>query len=640
GAIARALDMQLEGGNAIAQVARLIGGETRPLLLVLDNAEHLIEPCAEWAARLQTSARLLVTSQLALAVGGEEVLRIEPLAVADGDGVGSDDALALLIDRIGAADSRFRVMPETLPLLRALCRQLDGLPLALEMAAARIPLMGVRAVHDALAERFALLSRGRRDSPARHRTLQDALSWSYGLLAPPEQRLFRALGIFAGGFTLELAVSLNADEHIGRWDVVDGLATLVERSLVSVSGDDPPRYHLLESMRAYALSRLVPPGSRPRDDEGPSLRRRHAAVVIALFARGNDAIDECLAEMANAREAFHWACGHDLAAAAQISMGVARVIGFTVWRQEVTDWMLSLQPAMEQAPGQALPPVLQASWWSMLSYVLLVRRDPSSRLAATRAVALWRQLDKPSELQAALGNLVRALTEPGPDLDAACAELRRSAAAGVESPRAELRMHGALAEAARVRGDNAELLACREQELRLARELGWAQMAQAAETNICAALIDLGRHREAAERARALLQRLDETGDENNANLAWALYMLGEALLAFGALEEAHALVPRLLAAERRFGTSMAWTWVLRLAAAQGRLNTAALLLGHVQQVRARSQDSADLGERESLEEVSAAVRAALGDDAAAALAAEGAALGDEAAAALAVGEP
>ena len=148
---------------------------------------------------------------------------------------------------------------------------------------------------------------------------------------------------------------------------------------------------------------------------------------------------------------------------------MAEVIGFTVWRQEVTDWLLSLQPAMLQAPGQALPLQTQGRWWSMLAYVLVVRRDPAARQAAKQAATLWRQVGDPLQLQDALGHWVRSITEPGPELDEACTALQQSAATGGASPKAELRVQGALAEAARVRGDHTALLACREQELRLAR---------------------------------------------------------------------------------------------------------------------------------------------------------------------------
>jgi non-specific serine/threonine protein kinase len=334
-----------------------------------------------------------------------------------------------------------------------------------------------------------------------------------------------------------------------------------------------------------------------------------------------------------------WVREHDLTAAAQLSARVAQVIGFTIWRQEVTDWMLSLQPLMQQAQGQALPLRTQATWWSMLAYVLVVRRDRAARTAAKQAVSLWRQLDDPAELQAALGHRVRSITEPGSELDEACAELQASAAEGVASPRAEQRVHGALAEAARVRGDNRALLACREQELRLARELGWNDMAQAAETNVCAALIELGRNAEAAERGRALLQRMDAAESGDNGNLPWALHVLAEALVRLGAFAEARALVPRMLAAERRFGTGVAWQAIMTLVAAQEHYRSAGRLLGYLNRLRTSRKDSADLDEQALLDGIAATVQARLGAENAAALAAEGRGLDDEAAAALAVRE-
>jgi predicted ATPase/DNA-binding winged helix-turn-helix (wHTH) protein len=647
GAIARALGGTLDEAAIATGLLRLLPADA-PMLLVIDNAEHLIESCAAWAAQLRTAPclHLLVTSQLPLAAGGEQVLRLEPLPVHDpaapsaaNVAAADESALALLMARITEADRRFQCTPATLPLLRALCRQLDGLPLALEMAAARVPLMGLRAVHDAIAERFALLSRGRRDSPARHRTLHDALDWSYGLLGAPEQRLFRSLGVFAGGFTLDLAVTLTADEHVGRWDIVDGLATLVERSLVSVTpqvnAEDPPRYRLLETMRAYALKQLASPAAGAADDEGTSVRRRHAGAMLALFTR-SDSDAQCLAEMDNAREAFLWARKQDLALAAQLSARVAHEVGFTIWRQEVTDWMLSLRSAMQQPAGLVLPLQTRAFWWSMLAYLLNVRRDPAARPAAKQAVSLWRQLDSLADLQAALGHWVRAITEPGPDLDEACAALLQSAPGDAASPRARLRVHGALAEAARVRGDVAALLACREQELTSARELGWNDMAQAAETNVCAALLELGRPAEAAERGAALLQRIDADGGETNGNLPWALNVLIEALTRLGRLAEARALVPRSLAAARRFGTTVAWQGILALVAEQRRFDAAGRLIGHVRRQWSASGATPDRDERARLERVEAVVQARLGSEATAALAAEGRSLDDAAAAALA----
>ena len=639
-AIARALGGQIAvpspHDDGVAQVMRLLPAD-RPVLLVLDNAEHLLAACAEWVRHLSAArqAVLLVTSQVPLGVAGEQLQRVQPLEVLEGvEGPNANEgALAMLIARIRAADSRFEPASGSVPLLASLCRQLDGLPLALEMAAARVPLMGLQAVHDALAERFALLSRGRRDAAARHRTLLGALDWSYRLLEPAEQRLFRALGVFAGGFTLELAITLATDEHVGRWDVVDGLATLVEHSLVSVSAEDPPRYRLLETLRALAMAKARSADAADAQ-EWPSLRRRHAATMLALWA-GNDAPAHWLADMQNVREAFNWAREHDLASAALLCARAARAVTFTVWRQEVTDWMVALKPAMRQPPGLALPAATQALWWSMLAHLLGIRNDPEAAPAARRAVQLWRPLGNPTELQIAVAHWVRAFQAPAPELDEACAALRE-AAAGDTSAQARLRMHGALAVAARVRGDTHALLACNEQELQAARELGWHAKAQAAENNICITLARLGRYGEAAERTWALLGRIDASGDgDSNGNLPWVLNALIEALVGLGRLEEAQMLVARTVAAGRRFGTSVIWLSLLLLLTAQQRADAAARLAGYASRLWTASEGELDAQESLCIERALACSREHLGAAATQALEAEGRGLDEAAVAAL-----
>ena len=666
GAVARALGLPGEDGDLAAQLLRAMPQDPA-LLLVLDNAEHLVDACAGLAQQLSgaVALRLLVTSQVPLAVVNERVQRLEPLSVATaatanpavampGLGDFGDGTIAMLVERITASDGRYQVTPAALPLLASVCQQLDGLPLALEMAAARVPLMGLRAVHDALAERFALLSRGRRDSPARHRTLHDALAWSYGLLPAPEQRLFRALALFAGGFTLDLAVTLTCDEHVNRWDTVDGLATLVERSLVSVSGEDPPRYRMLETMRAYALAQLaqlaqLASASAGSADELHSLHRRHAAALLSLFvAHPSDAL--CLAEMENTRVAFLWAQHNDLATAAQLSARVARMIGFSPWRQEVTGWMLSLEPAMRQAAGSALPLTTQAQWWSNLAYVLNMRRSRAATAAAKHCVALWRQLHQGgdqsdhqsgqqssghgSNLVDALVQWLRSIAEPGPELDEASVELQRNAATIDDiAPRVRLRVQGALAEAARVRGDYPALLACREQELRLAREQGVTDMAHAVESNLCAVLIELGRHAEAAQRGQALLAQIDAVSPQGNGNLPWLLNVIVEALVRQGHCDAAQALVPRSLATGQRFGTSVAWQGILGLVAAQRRWPAAARLLGYLTRLWSADGATPDSDEQAKLAQVGEWVERALGFEPTLALLAEGRLMDERAAA-------
>ena len=648
GALARALELQLTGSDddAPAQLVAALRGQA--LLLVLDNAEHLIQACAELATLLRplTGTQLLVTSQAPLAVAGERVLRLEPLALpgpeANLEISATDGALALLVERVVAADHRFAATPAALPLLRAVCTQLDGLPLALEMAAARVPLLGLQGVHDALAHRFAILTRGHRDAATRHRTLHNALDWSYRLLGPADQRLFRALGVFADGFTLGLAVALMTDDADARWDVIDGLATLADRSLVVVGSDDPPRYRLLETMRAFALEQLA--RSTDSADEQANVRRRHAAAVLALFARhtpGNaTTMALCLAEMENARDAIAWAGDHDLGVAAQLSARVTFVTTFTLWRHESANWLLALEPLLDQPAGRALPVEVQAAWWTERARTASIRRDANARVAARRAVALWRPLEQPRQSLRATLVWVRSIAVADAELEGACAELQAQAAAIPDlPPRERLGVQGALVRAAVIRGDHAAVLAGREAESALAQQLGDRDAVDAAESSIVSTLGTLGRNAEAVERGRALLARVDADGSGRSGNLPWVLGALFSALLALGRLDEARALLPSVLAAGRRFATPTLAPQFCALAAAEQRFRAAARLLGYTRQSYESRGMNFEPDEELGLTRVLASACAALGSEQAQGLVQQGRSLADDAAEALAVGD-
>jgi predicted ATPase/DNA-binding winged helix-turn-helix (wHTH) protein len=647
GALARALDLQLPGSDddARAQLVAALGGQA--LLLVLDNAEHLIQTCAELATLLRPLAgvQLLVTSQAPLAVGGERVLRLEPLVLPGPDAnlecQATEGALALLVERIVAADHRFAPTPSLLPLLRAVCVQLDGLPLALEMAAARVPLLGLQGVHDALAQRFALLTRGHRDAATRHRTLHNALDWSYRLLGSTEQRLFRALGVFADGFTLDLAVALMTDDAEARWDVIDGLATLADRSLLVVGGGDPPRYRLLETMRAYAIEQL---GQAPtRDDEEHFVRHRHAGAMLALFTRyqpdDHAAKAQCEAEMENVREAIAWAQAHDLALAARLTALVTPVANFTLWRQESTQWLRALEAAMEQPAGQALPAVVQAAWWTEFARTGAIRRDPRAAAAAQRALALWDAIGDTRQALIAACVCVRSIGAPGPELDRASDALQTRVAALPElTLRERLQVHGALVVAATERQDLGAILSGRLAEMALARQLGLQASADAAESNVVFVLHAMGRYAEAAERGRALLDRIDASSGSAKGNLPWVLHGLLKALVQMGRLDEAHALVPRAWAACEQFGAPVVAPTVAMLAALRQRFEAAAQLIGHASEAFASRGMVLGVVDRDVVAQVHALASAALGAAEVEALVDRGKALDPAAAAALAAG--
>lgn len=261
-------------------LVRWIGG--RAMLVVIDNAEHLRESVALLAERLTSACpglRLLITSRQRLAIGAERVFRLSPMGVPPERA--ADDALAILesdsvrlfLDRARRSGEEFRIVPDNASDVARIVRRVEGIPLAVELAAARVGALGVKVLADRLEESFQLLnSRGR--TARRHSTLANSIEWSFGLLEDQEARLFTRLAVFSGGWGLSGAEAVCAGEGIDEAEVVDLLSSLVEHSLVSVdSGSEEPRYRLLEMVRIFALERLE------ASDEAERLRDRHLAWI-------------------------------------------------------------------------------------------------------------------------------------------------------------------------------------------------------------------------------------------------------------------------------------------------------------------------------------------------------------------------
>ena len=218
---------------------------------MLDNCEHLVDAAAALVDTLLSRAphvHVLVTSQLRLNLAGEQVMAVTPLLLPPIDDPQPDEryaALQLFVQRARAVQPDFAVGAHNAYAVADICRRLDGLPLAIELAAARVRLLGVRGLRDRLDDRLRLLTGGARGAPPRQQTLQATLAWSHALLEPVEQAVLRRLGIFVGGFCLELAQQVAADAAIDAWAVLDALAALVDKSLVAVDPGEPPRYRLL-----------------------------------------------------------------------------------------------------------------------------------------------------------------------------------------------------------------------------------------------------------------------------------------------------------------------------------------------------------------------------------------------------------
>jgi len=265
------------------------------LLLVLDNCEHLVLACAELAAQLLLSCpalHILATSREALGVGGETAWSVPPLSLPCVDGVPTLEALRqseageLFLERALAIQPGLELTPSAVQAIAQICCRLDGIPLAIELAAARVQVISVVQIAARLDDRFRLLRGGSRLDLPHHQTLEATLEWSYDLLTPPEQDLFECLAVFVAGFRLEAAEAVAGDRArpVGRTadqpaEVLDLLLQLVRKSLVGVVEGEQARYWMLDTVRQYALARLQASGDLER------IRQRHTAYYLQLAER-------------------------------------------------------------------------------------------------------------------------------------------------------------------------------------------------------------------------------------------------------------------------------------------------------------------------------------------------------------------
>jgi predicted ATPase len=305
----------------IATLAQRLAGKR--MLLILDNCEHLLAACAEAADALLrdvSTLEVLVTSREALGIDGEMVFRVPSLALPQVDSV-TDVALSesarLFLDRAAAVTPGFEVTEENAAAIAEICRRLDGIPLAIELAAARTPVLSPPEIARRLDDRFRLLTSGSRTALPRQQTLSALIAWSHDLLGPEERVLFRRLAVFAGGLTLRACEAVCGGEgpagHLAEADILDALSGLVAKSLVTAEKGATTRYRMLETTRAYAREELAASG-----EEG-QVRDRHLARCLDLSrqaepelvgAHQREWFDLLSAEHDNVRGALAWGLEH------------------------------------------------------------------------------------------------------------------------------------------------------------------------------------------------------------------------------------------------------------------------------------------------------------------------------------------
>ena len=327
--VATALGLQHNGsGPVIEALAEVLAA--RQVLLVLDNCEHLIDAVARLCATLLPAAddvRILATSREPAGVAGEARYRLQPLGLpqpGQHGGANGSSAVALFADRARQADPDFTMNSETGSAVARLVSRLDGMPLAIELAAARVEALGVGPLLDRLDDQFSLLAGANRLAPARHRSLAATVEWSYQLLSEEERRVFRRVSVFPGPFTLEAA------EVVAGAGAGPAVLHLVECSLIvppRAGPDDRPRYLMLETLRAYGASRLAEAAERP---SAAAALTQHAVDVAGQAAAGLETREGELAaarwldaEDATVHQALGWALEHDPDAALRLAIALA-----------------------------------------------------------------------------------------------------------------------------------------------------------------------------------------------------------------------------------------------------------------------------------------------------------------------------
>lgn len=409
--ISRALGLREEGSRPSSESVRIAIGE-RSLLLVLDNFEHLLDAAPLVVDLLSSCPRLvtLVTSRARLHVSGEYELVVLPLPLPDAEATFEEasmtPAVQLFVDRAGAAATGSWLAPESAPVIGAICRRLDGLPLAIELAAARARAVAPRELLAGLDRRLLILTDGPRDAPARLRTMRDAIAWSYGLLTSDEQALFRRLSVFNDGFTLAAAETTRKiwpdaiEEDLLQPATVDLVAALVEKSLLTLRQDavGGTRYAMLETIREFGLEKLATAGERD------AALRSHAMWALALAEQVEPALyggrgllpalDLLNAERPNLNAALAWlgeAGEHEMALRL-----VAALFRFWFIRGYLDEGRQSLERAIAAATA---PTSLRAKALTGLAMLAWNQGDGArARTALSEALIALDEVDDPAGL--------------------------------------------------------------------------------------------------------------------------------------------------------------------------------------------------------------------------------------------------
>jgi predicted ATPase/DNA-binding CsgD family transcriptional regulator len=421
--LAAALEFVASPGRPVAtELARHL--RNRQMLLLLDNCEHLAPAVADLVAVLLAGCRamqVLATSRAALKLRDEQQLPVDPLSVPSTDAatlavVAENAAVRLFAERARAVRPAFRLDDGNADTVAALCRHLDGLPLAIELAAARMTVLSPEALLTQMADRLHLLRGGARDAPARQQTMRDTIAWSYGLLAPEEQTLFRRLAVFVGGFTLDAAAAVSQVSSKPGIDILDGLTSLADHNLVRLVDDlqSKPRFTMLETVREFALEQLA------ATSEADIIRGRHAAWCLELAEESEIAtpggqeqarwLARLEAELPNLRQALGWL--EEIGETEAMLRLASALGGFWFWRSRRVEGAAWLERAL--AAADTTPTIGRGKALRALAFQGMERGNTQAAAYAAESVGVWTELGDALQVayaRLALGQILEYQTD-------------------------------------------------------------------------------------------------------------------------------------------------------------------------------------------------------------------------------------
>jgi predicted ATPase len=555
--IAQTVGLRESGGPSLADRLKDLLADKR-LLLVLDNVEQLVDAAPELAKLLATAPelKLLVTSRTPLNLSGEHDFSVPSLSLPDLAhlpelaSISQYEAVALFVDRARAVKADFAVTSANAPAVAEMCVRLDGLPLAIELAASRAKLLSPQALLARLEQRFDLLVGGPRDMPARQQTLRATIDWSYGLLGRDEQTLLARLAVFVGGCTLEAVEAVCGGEGL-----LTGLTTLIDSNLLrqEEQPDGEPRFTMLESIRAYSLDLLEASG------EAADVRRRHAHHFVSVARRIEDDVRTTVdvdwlaleREHDNFRAALNWLSAHDEAESlVQLTAGL---VHFWVRRGHVAEGKSWCEIGLTLAPQ--LPPALEAqAWLSAASVMWYVDENRRAREYATHALELFRRIgDRYHEAR----SLATAAIGAGNMGDYAEADSLAEAAKTIWRELGELETQVLQVTHnqglwAMDDGDRPRARACLEENLTGSRQLGSDQQTGNAAADLGILALFEHRHADAVPLFVESLESARRTGWP--LNIAYCLRGLGSVAVEKGETETAARLLGAAEGVEERIG--------------------------------------------------------------------------------------